>query len=119
MRRCGRFSEYSLHNQTHPPLPADDDHGAVPLAGAGRAVFPDAMSDRVLAYHAGIFRALIASGEIRPGGSRIRWRCCMSAPVRDAHWQSATASRSGKAECLEKLRKHVTLFFQMVHGGGA
>ena len=71
--------------------------------------------DRVLAYHAGIFRALIASGEIvteDPDALAMMY----VAPVLTL---IAVCDRQPEREpeCLEKLRQHVTLFFRMVHGG--
>ena len=81
------------------------------------ALYSERYVDRVLAYHAGIFRALMASGEIRPQDPDTL-AMMYTAPVLTL---IAVCDRQPEreGECLEKLRKHVTLFFQMVHGGGA
>ena len=80
------------------------------------ALYSGRYVDRVLAYHAGIFRALMASGEIRPQDPDTL-AMMYTAPVLTL---IAVCDRQPEreGECLEKLRKHVTLFFQMVHGGG-
>ena len=66
--------------------------------------------ERVLAYHAGIFRALIAAEDpdtlamlyVSPVLTLIG--ICDRQPEREC-------------ECLEMLQNHVQLFFRMVHGG--
>ena len=69
--------------------------------------------DRVLSYHAGIFRALIASGEIVAADSDALAMMYV-APVLTL---IAVCDRQPEREqeCLEKLRDHVRLFFHMVH----
>lgn len=69
--------------------------------------------DRVTAYHAGIFRALIAAGEI----------CAEDPDVLAMMYVAPVLTLIGlcdrqperEAECLERLRMHVSLFFRMVH----
>ena len=71
--------------------------------------------ERVLNYHASIFRALIAAGEITvkdPDALAMMYvspvltliGVCDRQPERER-------------ECLEKLQTHVQLFFRMVHSG--
>ena len=70
--------------------------------------------DRVVAYHAGIFRRLIAAGEIRnedPDTLALMYVApvitllglCDRQPEREP-------------ECMEKLEAHVRLFFRAFHG---
>ena len=72
--------------------------------------------DRVLDYHAGIFRALIAAGEIRIGDPDTLAMLYV-APVL-ALLGICDRQPEREDECLEKLRQHVRLFFRMVHGEG-
>ena len=78
------------------------------------ALYSERYVDRVLSYHAGIFRALIASGEIaeeNPDSLAMMY----VAPVLTL---IAVFDRQPEREqeCLEKLQNHVRLFFRMVHG---
>ena len=73
--------------------------------------------DRMLDYHANIFRALIAAGEIRaedPDALAMMY----VAPVLTL-LGVCDRQPEREDECLEKLRQHVSLFFRMVHKGGA
>ena len=73
--------------------------------------------ERILRYHAGIFRALIASGEI----------CAEDPDALAMMYVSPVLTLIGicdrqperEPECLEKLQNHVQLFFRMVHGSSA
>lgn len=73
--------------------------------------------ERILRYHAGIFRALIASGEI----------CAEDPDALAMMYISPVLTLIGicdrqperEPECLEKLQNHVQLFFRMVHGSSA
>ena len=73
--------------------------------------------ERILRYHAGIFRALIASGEI----------CAEDPDALAMMYVSPVLTLIGicdrqperEPECLEKLQNHVRLFFRMVHGSSA
>ena len=78
------------------------------------ALYSGRYVDRMLSYHAGIFRALIASGEIvaaDPDALAMMY----VAPVLTL---IALCDRQPEREqeCLEKLQNHVRLFFRMVHG---
>lgn len=108
--------EYSLHNQRirrFRRMMTMEQFRSPELA----ALYSERYVDRVLAYHAGIFRALMTSGEIRPQDPDTL-AMMYTAPVLTL---IAVCDRQPEreGECLEKLRKHVTLFFQMVHSGGA
>lgn len=73
--------------------------------------------ERILRYHAGIFRALIASGEI----------CAEDPDALAMMYVSPVLTLIGicdrqperEPECLEKLQNHVQLFFRMVHTSSA
>ena len=69
---------------------------------------------RVLDYHAGIFRALIAAGEICPEDPDTLAMLYVAPVVTLLGVCDRQPER--EAECLERLRKHVELFFRMVHG---
>lgn len=71
--------------------------------------------ERVLDYHAGIFRALIAAGEIiaeDPDALAMLYVSPVLTLIGICDRQPERES-----ECLEKLQTHVQLFFCMVHGG--
>lgn len=72
--------------------------------------------DRVLAYHAGIFRALMAAGEIRETDPDALSMLYVAPVLTLIGVCDRQPEREG--ECLEKLRRHVSLFFRMVHDGG-
>ncbi len=78
------------------------------------ALYSERYVERLLRYHAGIFRALIAAGEIcaeDPDALALQYVApvltliglCDRQPEREQ-------------ECLEKLQKYVQLFFRLVHG---
>ena len=71
--------------------------------------------DRVLAYHAGSFRALMASGESAAEDPDTLAMLCVAPVLTLIGICDRQPEREG--ECLEKLRQHVTLFFRLVHGG--
>ena len=71
--------------------------------------------DRLLAYHAGIFRALIAAGEIRAEDPNELAMMYVAPVVTLIGICDRQPEREN--ECLEKLRQHVRLFFHMVHDG--
>ena len=104
--------EYSLHNETisrFRRMMTIEQFRSPELA----ALYSRRYVERVLDYHAGIFRALIAAGEITvedPDALAMMYvspvltliGICDRQPEREQ-------------ECLEKLRDHVRLFFRMVH----
>ena len=71
--------------------------------------------ERMIDYHSGIFRALIATGEISaedPDTLAMMYVAPVLTLIGVCDRQPEKES-----ECLEKLRNHVSLFFRMVHGG--
>ena len=73
--------------------------------------------ERVAAYHAGIFRALIAAGEIQALGPDTLAMMYVAPVLTLNGICDRQPEREG--ECLEKLSAHVRLFFRMVHGDAA
>lgn len=104
--------KYSLHNETirrFRRMMTIEQFRSPELA----ALYSKRYVERVLDYHAGIFRALIAAGEIRnddPDTLAMMYvtpvltliGICDRQPERET-------------ECIEQLRRHVHLFFRMVH----
>lgn len=108
--------EYSLHNETisrFRRMMTIEQFRSPELA----ALYSRRYVERILRYHAGIFRALIASGEI----------CAEDPDVLAMMYVSPVLTLIGicdrqperEPECLEKLQNHVQLFFRMVHGSSA
>lgn len=79
------------------------------------ALYSGRYVDRVLGYHAGIFRALMASGEIAAEDPDTLAMLYVAPVLTLIGICDRQPEREG--ECLEKLRQHVTLFFRLVHGG--
>lgn len=108
--------EYSLHNEQisrFRRMMAMEQFRSPELA----AMYSRRYVDRMLDYHASIFRALITTGEIQaedPDALAMMY----VAPVLTL---IAVCDRQPEreAECLEKLHKHVTIFFRMVHSGNS
>ena len=69
--------------------------------------------ERVLAYHAGIFRALIAAGEITAEDPDTLAMLYVSPVLTLIGICDRQPERED--ECLEALENHVRLFFRMVH----
>ena len=79
------------------------------------ALYSERYVERIVRYHAGIFRALIASGEIcaeDPDALAMLYIAPVVALIGICDRQPER-----EPECLEKLQNHVRLFFRMVHGG--
>ena len=106
--------EYSLHNDTisrFRRMMTIEQFRSPELA----ALYSKRYADRVLAYHAGIFRALIAAGELTaedPDALAMMYVAPVLTLIGICDRQPERES-----ECLEKLKQHVSLFFRMVHGG--
>ena len=81
------------------------------------ALYSERYVERILRYHAGIFRALIASGEICAEDPDALAMLYVAPVVTLIGICDRQPEREG--ECLEKLRNLVQLFFRMVHGGSA
>ena len=71
--------------------------------------------ERILRYPAGIFRALIAAGEIRAEDPDALAMLYVAPVLTLIGVCDRQPEREG--ECLQQLQKHVSLFFRMVHGG--
>ena len=114
--------EYSLHNETisrFRRMMTIEQFRSPELA----ALYSRRYVERVLDYHAGIFRALIAAGGI---GDLHPEKAEAEVPDTLAMmYVSPVLTLIGicdrqperESECLEKLQNHVQLFFCMVHGG--
>ena len=106
--------EYSLHNETirrFRRMMTIEQFRSPELA----ALYSGRYVDRVLAYHAGIFRALMASGEIAAEDPDTLAMLYVAPVLTLIGICDRQPEREG--ECLEKLRQHVTLFFRLVRGG--
>lgn len=105
--------EYSLHNETirrFRRMMTIEQFRSPELA----ALYSRRYVGRVLDYHAGIFHALIAAGEICPEDPDTLAMLYVAPVVTLLGVCDRQPER--EAECLERLRKHVGLFFRMVHG---
>ena len=104
--------EYSLHNAAisrFRRMMTIEQFHSPELA----ALYSRRYVERVLDYHAGIFRALIAAGEIRredPDTLALLYVAPVLTLIGICDRQPEREN-----ECLEKLRQHVELFFRMVH----
>ena len=106
--------EYSLHNETisrFRRMMTIEQFRSPELA----ALYSGRYVDRVLAYHAGIFRALMASGETAAEDPDTLAMLYVAPVLTLIGICDRQPEREG--ECLEMLRQHVTLFFRLVHGG--
>ena len=108
--------EYSLHNDTishFRRMMTIEQFRSPELA----ALYSKRYVERILNYHAGIFHALIASGEIcaeDPDALAMMYVAPVVTLIGVCDRQPERES-----ECLDKLQNHVQLFFRMVHGGGS
>lgn len=105
--------EYSLHDETisrFRRMMTIEQFRSPELA----ALYSRRYVERVVDYHAGIFRALIAAGEI-PAEDPDALAMMYVAPVLTL---VAICDRQPEreAECLAALEAHVRLFFRLVHG---
>ena len=106
--------EYSLHNETvsrFRRMMTIEQFRSPELA----ALYSARYVERLLSYHADIFRALIASGEICAEDPNVLAMMYVAPVVTLVGICDRQPER--ERECLEKLRDHVRLFFRMVHGG--
>ena len=104
--------EYSLHNETisrFRRMMTIEQFRSPELA----ALYSRRYVERVLAYHAGIFRALIAAGEICTGDPETLAMLYVSPVLTLIGICDRQPER--ESECLEKLQNHVRLFLRMVH----
>ena len=104
--------EYSLHNETisrFRRMMTIEQFRSPELA----ALYSRRYVERMLAYHAGIFRALIAAGEITAEDPDTLAMLYVSPVLTLIGICDRQPER--ESECLEKLQSHVKLFFRMVH----
>ena len=104
--------EYSLHNETisrFRRMMTIEQFRSPELA----ALYSRRYVERVLDYHAGIFQALIAAGEITAEDPDTLAMLYVSPVLTLIGICDRQPER--ESECLEKLRNHVRLFFRMVH----
>ena len=108
--------EYSLHNDTisrFRRMMTIEQFRSPELA----ALYSKRYVERILHYHAGIFHALIAAGEIAaedPDALAMMYVAPVITLIGVCDRQPER-----EPECLEMLQSHVRLFFRMVHGGGS
>lgn len=106
--------EYSLHNETisrFRRMITIEQFRSPELA----ALYSTRYVERVVRYHAGIFRALIAAGEIAAEEPEALAMLYVAPVLTLIGVCDRQPEREG--ECLQKLRTHVRLFFRMVHSG--
>jgi AcrR family transcriptional regulator len=108
--------EYSLHNKAisrFRRMMTIEQFRTSDLA----AIYSRRYVDRLLDYHANIFRSLISAGEIKPDDPDTLAMMYVAPVLTLISVCDRQPEREG--ECLEKLRKHVLLFYRMVHGSVA
>lgn len=104
--------EYSLHNETisrFRRMMTIEQFRSPELA----ALYSERFTDRMVSYHAGIFRALISAGEIRADDPEDLAMLYVAPILTLIGICDRQPER--EAECLDRLRRHVGLFFRMVH----
>ena len=104
--------EYSLHDNTisrFRRMMTLEQFRSPELA----ALYSRRYVERVLAYHAGIFRALIAAGEITAEDPNALAMLYVSPVLTLIGICDRQPEREN--ECLDQLKRHVALFFRMVH----
>ena len=111
-----KIFEYSLHNDTisrFRRMMTIEQFRSTELA----ELYSKRYVERVLGYHADIFRALIAAGEIAEADPETLAMMYVAPVVTLIGMCDRQPER--ESECLEKLQKHVQLFFHMVHSCGS
>lgn len=105
--------EYSLHNETvsrFRRMMTIEQFRSPELS----ALYSERYVERVISYHTGIFRVLISAGEIKAEDPEaLAWMYV--APVLTLI-SVCDRQPEREDECLERLRKHVQVFYRMVHG---
>ncbi len=104
--------EYSLHNEPisrFRRMMTIEQFRSPELA----ALYSRRYVDRMMEYHSNIFRALIAAGEIQKEEPDVLAMMYVSPVLTLLGICDRQPER--EAECIEKLRQHVSLFFRMVH----
>lgn len=112
--RVRQIFEYSLHNETvsrFRRMMTIEQFRSPELA----SMYTERYVNRIVSYHAGIFRALADAGEIiaaDPDALAMMYVSPILTLIGICDRQPEK-----EPECLEALRRHVRLFFGMVHGG--
>lgn len=112
LEKVRQIFTYSLHNETisrFRRMMTIEQFRSPELA----ALYSRRYVERVVAYHAGIFRALAAAGEIHsddPDALAMLYVAPVLTLIGICDRQPERED-----ECLEKLRRHVHLFFRMIH----
>ena len=115
-QKVRQIFEYTLHDETisrFRRMMTLEQFRSPELA----ALYSGRYVGRVLDYHAGIFSALIAAGEIRAEDPAALAMMYVAPVLTLIGVCDRQPEREG--ECMEKLNKHVRLFFRMVHGTDA
>lgn len=108
--------EYSIHNERisrFRRMMTIEQFRSPELA----ALYSERYVDRMISYHAGIFRALIAAGEIAAGDPDTLAMMYVAPVLTLIGICDRQPER--ESECLKLLQSHVQLFFRMVHGSHA
>ena len=106
--------EYSLHNETisrFRKMMTIEQFRSPELA----ALYSRRYIERLVEYHADIFRALISAGEITAADPETLSMTYVAPVLTLIGVCDRQPER--ESECLDKLKRHVYLFYNMVHGG--
>lgn len=106
--------EYSLHNETisrFRKMMTIEQFRSSALA----ALYSRRCVERLVEYHAGIFRALISAGEIISADPETLSMTYVAPVLTLIGVCDRQPER--ESECLDKLKRHVYLFYNMVHNG--
>ena len=106
--------EYSLHNETisrFRKMMTIEQFRSPELA----ALYSRRYVERLVEYHADIFRALISVGEITAADPETLSMTYVAPVLTLIGVCDRQPER--ESECLDKLKRHVYLFYNMVHGG--
>lgn len=106
--------EYSLHDETisrFRKMMTIEQFRSPELA----ALYSRRYVERLVEYHADIFRALISAGEITAADPETLSMTYVAPVLTLIGVCDLQPER--ESECLDKLKRHVYLFYNMVHGG--
>lgn len=106
--------EYSLHDETisrFRKMMTIEQFRSPELA----ALYSQRYVERLVEYHADIFRALISAGEITAADPETLSMTYVAPVLTLIGVCDRQPER--ESECLDKLKRHVYLFYNMVHGG--
>ena len=115
-QKVQQIFEYSLHNEAisrFRRMITIEQFRSTELA----AFYSKRYVDRIVEYHASIFRALIAAGEITAEDPNTLAMMYVAPVITLIGVCDRQPER--EEECLQKLQNHVRLFFHMVHCSGS